>query len=498
MIPDTIIPNAQQVDYQTLAEHHPFMLNRFLPDTTLVFANRPMAAFFGVTPEAMVGQRWLEACQHDEQQKWLELYPKFTPEAPRHRIVNQVQDADGQSRWVEWINTAFFNAAGEILYFQGVGMDVTQRVTAQNQLQENEARYSLAQKASSFGIWDWYPQRDEVFWDDHCYRMLGLTPSDIPLTFASWQALLHPDDLERCRSAVHNQLEAGDEFIVEFRYQAAQGYRWVQGRGQVVERDAQNNPTRLIGVHLDIHTLKETQLELTRSNEELEHFAYAVSHDLRQPLRMVNSYLQLLTQELGNDLSRDAEEMIGFAREGAERMDAMILGILNYSRVGRKTSPLTWVDSREVVDEVLSYLKPKLQETGGHIEVRGDWPEVYVSRDELVRLLQNLLHNALKYVDENTTPRVIMSGRQSYNCWHVTIKDNGIGIAPDQQNRLFRVFSRLQPRSRFDGTGIGLAVCKRIAEHHGGHIDVDSQGDGYGSCFRFSLPIYTEPLTTQK
>ncbi|WP_216601537.1 sensor histidine kinase [Vreelandella azerica] len=241
---------------------------------------------------------------------------------------------------------------------------MTRRVTAQKELEENEARYSLAQQASGFGIWDWYPQRDEIIWDAHCYRMLGLTPSDTPLTFADWQARLHPDDLERCSHAVHSQLEAGDEFIIEFRYQTIQGYRWVQGRGQIVERDAQDSPTRLIGVHLDIHTLKETQLELTRSNEELEHFAYAVSHDLRQPLRMVNSYLQLLTQELGNDLSRDAKEMIGFAREGAERMDAMILGILNYSRVGRKTSPMAWVDSRDVVDEVLAYLGPLLKETG--------------------------------------------------------------------------------------------------------------------------------------
>ncbi|MFO7908902.1 PAS domain-containing protein [Halomonas sp. BLK-85] len=490
-----MFPDTQQVDYQALAEHHPFMLNRFLPDTTLVFANRPMAAFFGATPETMIGQRWLDACQHDEQQKWIDLYPAFTPDAPRHAILNQVQDAAGQPRWVEWTNTAFFNAAGEISYFQGVGIDVTQRVIAQHQLEEKEKRYSLAQQASGFGIWDWYPQRDEILWDEHCYQMLGLAPCNTPLSFAEWQAHLHPEDVERCSSAISRQLETGDEFIIEFRHQKAQGYRWVQGRGQVVEHDAQGNPVRLIGVHLDIHTLKETQLELTRSNQELEQFAYAVSHDLRQPLRMVNSYLQLLKQELGNDLSHDAKEMIGFAREGAERMDAMILGILNYSRVGRKTSPMAWVNTQELLDEVLGYLKPKLQETGGHIEVRGDWPEMYVSRDELVRLLQNLLHNALKYVDLNTPPRVVITGQQSDDRWYVTVEDNGIGIAPDQQDRLFRVFSRLQPRSRFDGTGIGLAVCKRIVEHHGGYIEVVSPGDGQGSCFRFALPSHAESST---
>lgn len=483
---------THQVNYQAIAEHHPFMLNRFLPDTTLVFVNRSMAAFFGSTQEAMVGLRWLDACPEDEQQRWLALREQFTPDKPCHRIVNKVKDAASLPRWVEWINTAFFNDTGEIAYFQAVGIDVTQRVSTQTQLEENEARYSLAQQASGFGIWDWYPQRDEIIWDTHCYQMLGLSPSDTPLTFADWQARMHPDDVKRCSQSVNAQLAASSEFIIEFRYRAAKGYYWVQGRGQVVERDGdgQGQPTRLIGVHLDIHTLKETQMELTRSNEELEHFAYAVSHDLRQPLRMVNSYLQLLTLELGDGLSSDAEEMINFAQEGAKRMDEMILGILSYSRAGRKTSPLAWVDSQQVLNEVLTFLSPMLKETGGNIQVCGEWPEVYVSRDELVRLLQNLLHNALKYVDKHTTPKVTVTGRQFHDCWNVVIKDNGIGIAPDQQDRLFKVFSRLQPRSRFDGTGIGLAVCKRIIEHHGGHIEVMSDGEGHGSCFSFTLPLY--------
>ncbi|MCL7928378.1 sensor histidine kinase [Halomonas llamarensis] len=231
------------------------------------------------------------------------------------------------------------------------------------------------------------------------------------------------------------------------------------------------------------------QQELTRSNQELEQFAYAVSHDLRQPLRMVNSYLQLLTRELGNDLSDDAQEMIHFARDGAERMDNMILGTLDYSRVGRKTSPMEWVDSRAVLDDVMGFLKPMLTESGGHVHIEGDWPKVYASRDELTRLLQNLLDNALKYVEKGTTPDVTITGHQQTSEWQVDVKDNGIGIAPEQHDRLFGVFTRLQPRSRFEGTGIGLAICKRIVEHHDGAISVSSTGEGDGSCFTFTLPL---------
>ncbi|MYL23120.1 PAS domain-containing protein [Halomonas alkaliantarctica] len=481
--------NLEHADYAKLVDHHPFMLNRFLPDTTLVYANPAMAAFFEAEPEALIGKRWLDKVGEEERRQWHAHYALFTPQAPRHRLINCVEGPKGEPRWVEWINTAFFDDDGSLMYFQAVGIDVSQRIEARTALEINEERYALAQQAAGFGVWEWYPQRDEILWDAQCYRMLGLSPSNTPLTFTEWQARLHPDDVERCTKAVNEQLLKGNEFIIEFRYRAANDYFWVQGRGQVFERDESGAPVRLIGTHLDIQSLKSVQQELTRSNQELEQFAYAVSHDLRQPLRMVNSYLQLLTRELGHDLSDDAQEMIHFARDGAERMDDMILGILDFSRVGRKTSPMEWVDSRAVLEEVMGFLKPMLADSGGHVHIKGDWPEVYASRDELTRLLQNLLDNALKYVDEGTTPEVTITGHQQASEWKVDVQDNGIGIAPAQQDRLFGVFARLQPRSRFEGTGIGLAICKRIVDHHEGQISVTSPGEGYGSCFTFTLPL---------
>ncbi|MGM0826053.1 sensor histidine kinase [Vreelandella arcis] len=490
--------SPEHADYATLVEHHPFMLNRFLPDTTLVYVNSAMATFFEANPDALIGKRWLDMVGEEERRQWHEHYAQFTPEAPRHQLINCVGGSKGDSHWVEWTNTAFFGDDGSLIFIQAVGIDVTARMEARTALEINEERYALAQQAAGFGVWEWHPERDEIVWDSQCYRMLGLLPSDKPLTFAEWQARLHPDDVECCSKAVNEQLLEGNEFIIEFRYQTASGYLWVQGRGQVFERDTSGAPLRLIGTHLDIQSLKSVQQELTRSNQELEQFAYAVSHDLRQPLRMVNSYLQLLTRELGNDLSDDAQEMIHFAREGAERMDKMILGILDYSRVGRKTSPMEWVDSRAVLDDVMGFLKPMLTESGGHVHIKGDWPEVYASRDELTRLLQNLLDNALKYVENGTTPDVTITGHKQTYEWQVDVQDNGIGIAPEQQDRLFGVFARLQPRSRFEGTGIGLAICKRVVEHHEGKIHVTSPGEGDGSCFTFTLPIMRHYLNTSE
>lgn len=482
--------SPEHANYATLVEHNPFMLNRFLPDTTLVYVNSAMAAFFEANPDALICKHWLDMVGEEERRQWHKHYTLFTPQAPRHQLIICVGGPMGESRWVEWTNTAFFRDDDSIIFFQGVGIDVTSRIEARTALEINEERFALAQQAAGFGVWEWHPERDEIVWDSQCYRMLGLSPSDKPLTFNEWQSRLHPEDVERSTKAVKEQLLEGNEFIIEFRYQTASGYLWVQGRGQVFERNASGAPLRLIGTHLDIQSLKSVQQELARSNQELEQFAYAVSHDLRQPLRMVNSYLQLLTRELGNDLSDDAQEMIRFAREGAERMDKMILGILDYSRVGRKTSAMEWIDSRAILNDVMRFLKPMLTESGGHIHIKGDWPKVHASRDELTRLLQNLLDNALKYVEHSTIPDVTITGYEQTYEWRVDVQDNGIGIAPEQQDQLFGVFARLQPRSRFEGSGIGLAICKRIVEHHEGNIRVTSPGEGDGSCFTFTLPIH--------
>ena len=227
---------------------------------------------------------------------------------------------------------------------------------------------------------------------------------------------------------------------------------------------------------------------LKHSNEELEQFAYVASHDLRQPLRMIKSYIELLEQRLKPLLNDETRQFMHFAADGARRMDQMLLSLLEYSRVGRMGEPMQVMPAAQLVDEALGYLQPIIQESGASITRQGDWPNLLISHNEGVRLFQNLISNALKYHAPDTTPQVLLEARLLDQQWLFIIEDQGIGIAPDQQSRLFKVFQRLHARTEYEGNGIGLAVCRKIVERHGGRIWVESAGAGQGSRFCFTLP----------
>ncbi|HBA64697.1 MAG TPA: ATPase [Methylococcaceae bacterium] len=233
---------------------------------------------------------------------------------------------------------------------------------------------------------------------------------------------------------------------------------------------------------------------LQQSNADLEQFAYSVSHDMRQPLRSIIGHLQFLANDLKGKLDEDSQLNFNFVLEGAKRMDAMIMSLLEFSRVGRKTEAMRRVESLEVLNESLDVLAAIINESKAIIDIDGEWPQVYASPDEMIRLFQNLIGNAVKYC-EGHKPHLEITSKRENSIWQVRIKDNGIGIDPAQIDRLFAFFSRLQPRTRFEGTGMGLALCRRIVEHHGGRIWAESKGEGYGSLFAFEIPL--EPFSIE-
>lgn len=244
----------------------------------------------------------------------------------------------------------------------------------------------------------------------------------------------------------------------------------------------------------DITTRKAAELalrsktaELERSNGELEAFAYVASHDLRQPLRVVNSYLGLLERRLGNALDEEAREFIGFARDGAQRMDRLIVDLLEYSRVGRRSAPSRPVPLDDIARRAVRNLEIAIAESGAVVTVDPGLPVVDGDENELMRLLQNLIGNAVKYHAPDRPPRVSLTAEAGDSGWTFAITDNGIGIAPEHRERVFGIFQRLHSREAFDGTGIGLAVCRKIVERHGGRIWVEA-APGEGSRFLFTLP----------
>jgi len=227
--------------------------------------------------------------------------------------------------------------------------------------------------------------------------------------------------------------------------------------------------------------------ELERSNAELEQFAYVASHDLRQPLRLISSYVTLLGRGYADKLDDDARQYIHFARDGAERMDRLIVDLLDYSRIGRRERAMEAVRIADVLGEALLNLEIAIEESGASIRcdegsacVRGD-------RVELVRLLQNIVGNAVKYRSPERSPVVQVSAAQEAGDWVISVADNGIGIDPAFFERVFGIFQRLHARDQYDGTGIGLAICRKIVEHHGGRIWLEP-GPGQGCVFRIALP----------
>ncbi|CAN5907295.1 hypothetical protein BH11MYX3_BH11MYX3_28760 [soil metagenome] len=231
--------------------------------------------------------------------------------------------------------------------------------------------------------------------------------------------------------------------------------------------------------------LAERAEELARSNADLEQFAYVASHDLQEPLRMIASYNQLLARRYKGKLGEDADEFIGFTVEGATRMQRLINDLLAYSRVGTKTRELHEVDLEEVLAESIGNLGGAVADE--HAEITHDpMPKLPGDHGQLVQLLQNLIGNAIKFHGE-AAPKIHVGATRERGGWKITVRDNGIGIEPQYFERIFVIFQRLHARETYPGTGIGLAICKKIVERHGGKIWVES-APGDGSTISFTLP----------
>ena len=248
-------------------------------------------------------------------------------------------------------------------------------------------------------------------------------------------------------------------------------------------------PVHKAGLRVQVEILLRTRRltqELSAANKELQQFAYIASHDLQEPLRMVTSFVQLLADRYKGKLDKDADEFIGFAVDGATRMQALIEGLLDYSRVGTRGKEFAPTDSETVLQQAEQNLKVAIKESG--VEITHDpLPTVTADDMQLTEVLQNLIANAIKFHRPDEPPRVHVSASRKNGEWVFSVRDNGIGIAREDTERLFRIFTRLHARDEYEGTGIGLAVCKRIVERHGGRIWVESE-PGKGSTFYFTIP----------
>lgn len=237
--------------------------------------------------------------------------------------------------------------------------------------------------------------------------------------------------------------------------------------------------------------VEQQRTELARSNQDLEQFAHAASHDLREPLRMVISFLQMISERYAGKLDEEGDEWIRYAVEGAERMQHLIGDLLAYAQVGKGHTPTTLTSVDEVLNEVQANLEAPIRESSAVIE-RGPLPSVAADRTEMVQLFQNLIVNAIKFRGDKA-PVIRINARNDGRWWNFTVGDNGIGIPPEHRERIFAMFQRLHDRAQYPGTGVGLAICRKIVDRLGGKIWVES-ADGAGSAFKFTIPISAEQI----
>ncbi len=305
-------------------------------------------------------------------------------------------------------------------------------------------------------------------------------------------------EAEAVAQGLHRVLNGQDDlYTTEYHCRAEGKARWLQIN---VSRLEQGQGGAVVS-HVDITSrkdaedrvleasrqLQEQAVQLKRSNADLEQFAYVASHDLRQPLRMVSNYVSMIERRLGDTLDPDLRDFIGFARDGAKAMNALIVDLLEYSRIGRDGAVAEVFPLRQAVGDAVGLLETAVEETKAHVTIETDMPTITGNRTEIIRLFQNLIGNALKYRADDRAPEIAIRCRRVDGSWEIGVHDNGIGIAHDQSERIFRMFQRLHNGDKYDGTGIGLAVCQKIVECHGGRIWVESVL-GRGSTFFFTLP----------
>ncbi|MFN3299520.1 MAG: PAS domain S-box protein [Sediminibacterium sp.] len=409
----------------------------------------------------------------------------------------------GNWKWVRSIGEGEF-LNGKCIRVYGSFQDINEKKKAQQEIIESNERFSLVAKATNDLIWDWDIITGETLrLGKSFFENLGYTQNYSKSNKILWLEFIHPDDLDRVemnRIAVFED-PSKTYWEDQYRCKRADGsYAIVYDRGYIV-RTSNGTAIKMIGSTQDISKLKQNEIELAKlnnqliiqtkdlaiSNKELENFAYVASHDLQEPLRMISSFLSQIEKKYGDILDEKGKKYIYFAVDGAKRMRQIILDILEFSRVGRQELKIEEVNIRSILDEIIDLFKKQIEEKDAKIYI-GKMPNILTYKATIRQIFQNILSNALKYHQENQAPLINIYCEKENEFWKFSIEDKGIGIEHEYHDKIFEIFQRLHNKEDYSGTGIGLAIVKKIVETQGGKIYLESK-KGQGSVFHFTIPI---------
>lgn len=399
---------------------------------------------------------------------------------------------DGREEWAQITKIPLLDRDGKIIGTFGISRDVTQRKRVEEELKLMSNRLQLATQATKIGIWDYDPIQNKLIWDEKMFQIYHVDPKQFNGSYEGWKATVHPDDVDREDQKIQALFHRSGEFDSEFRIiWPDRSIHYLKANALIV-RDAGGRAIRMIGTNRDITDQKHAEEELGhaieelgRSNASLEQFAYVASHDLQEPLRAITGCIQILQKAYANKLDADADELIRHAVEGAARMRTLIGDLLAFSRVGTGGKPFEPTDCNAALDLALANLATMLEESHA-IVTRDPLPTLSADPTQLPQVFQNLISNAIKFHGKEV-PEIHIGATRRDGDWLFSVRDEGIGIDPQYKDRIFIIFQRLHTRSEYPGTGIGLALCKRIVERHNGKIWVDSSV-GKGATVYFTIP----------
>ncbi|HSL30086.1 MAG TPA: PAS domain S-box protein, partial [Anaerolineales bacterium] len=451
------------------------------------YANENAASIIGARVEALMAQNFREL-ESWKRSGLFSLAEKAI--AGKVHVVADIHHVStfGRDVWLRASAVTFSSRDREQLLL--TISDITERKLAEEAIRESEDKFRYLFDHSIIGKSITFPDGTMDVNDAFC-AMIGYPKSD--LKSKNWREITHPDDVRASEEAIAPLLaREADSTRFTKRYLHSNGSIVWADVNTVLRRDPDGKPVYFLTALLDITERKEAEEalqrlteDLRRSNAELEQFAYVASHDLQEPLRMISSYMHLLSDRYTGRLDSDADEFIQYAVDGATRMQNLINDLLAYSRVGTRGKEHIPVSMENVLKDALANLEFAIEENGARITHEA-LPLICGDPLQLVMVLQNLIGNAIKFRGAES-PRIHMDARRQGGEWLFSISDNGIGFDQKFAERVFVIFQRLHTRGAYPGTGIGLAICKRIILRHGGRIWVESQR-GQGSVFNFTLP----------